>query len=126
MSTRIPGLRALATLLPLFLAAAASAQALPRSYAASPDVYKVIAEDTRFQVISVTWKPGQRDLAHAHPASGVYYLTGCTLRLYNADGTVIGSAQIQPGAARVQEPIPGHVVENIGSSECRLVMFEPR
>lgn len=123
-----PTSRARAFILPLMLAAAAPgfAQDLPRSYAASPDVYKVLAEDARFQVIAVTWKPGQRDLPHAHPASGVYYLTDCSLRLYNADGSVARDAHPRAGMALVQAPIPGHVLENIGSSDCRLVMFEPR
>jgi beta-alanine degradation protein BauB len=126
MSTRTRGLRALVTLSSLFLAAAACAQDVPRSYLASPDIYKVIAEDARFQVIAVTWKPGQRDVAHGHPAAGVYYLTDCSLRVYRPDGAVLGEGQIKSGEARVQNAIPGHVVENIGAGECRLVMFEPR
>jgi hypothetical protein len=119
-------IRALATLSSLLLAAVVSAEDLPRSYIASPDIYKVVAEDARFQVISVTWKPGQRDVQHSHPASGVYYLTDCLLRLYKPDGTVLGEAQLKAGMARVQDPIPGHVLQNIGTSDCRLVMFEPR
>lgn len=116
-----------ALLLPLLLSAAAGfAQDLPRSYVASPDVYRVLAEDARYQVIAVTWKPGQRDLPHAHPASGVYYLTDCSLRLYKADGSVLQEAHPRAGMALVQPPIPGHVLENIGTSDCRLVMFEPR
>lgn len=50
----------------------ALAQGLPRSFEASPDIYKVIAEDTRYRIIAVTWKPGQRDQLHSHPASAVY------------------------------------------------------
>ena len=125
MTSAISRARALAAL-SCVLAASAPAQDLPRSYVASPDVYKVLAEDARFQVIAVTWKPGQRDLPHAHPASGVYYLTDCSLRLYNADGSVAREVQPRAGMALVQPPIPGHVLENIGTSDCRLVMFEPR
>jgi hypothetical protein len=29
------------------------------------------------------------------------------------------------GAAIVQAPIPGHILENIGTSDCKLIMFEP-
>ena len=105
---------------------AAIAQDLPRSYAASPDIYKVVAEDARYQVITVTWKPGQKDVAHSHPASGVYYLTDCDLRLYNANGTAAREVHPRAGMGLVQAPIPGHVLENIGTSDCRLVMFEPR
>lgn len=38
-----------------------------RSYVASPDVYKVIAESNNTRVILATWKPGQRDAWHSHP-----------------------------------------------------------
>jgi hypothetical protein len=30
------------------------------------------------------------------------------------------------GTARVQPPIASHRVENIGTSDCRLIMFEPK
>ncbi|WOB09940.1 hypothetical protein [Piscinibacter gummiphilus] len=108
----------------LCLAAAASAQQLPRSFEASPDVYKVIAQNEQYKVIAVTWKPGQKDVLHAHPASAVYYLTDCRLRVHAPDGSY-RDALPAAGFALVQSPIPGHVVENTGSSDCRLVMFEP-
>ncbi len=105
-------------------AAPAAAPARPHSLVASPDIYKVLAEDTRFRVILVTWKPGQKDVMHSHPASGVYYLNDCTLRNHMEDGTYT-DGKPKAGMARVQPPIRAHVIENIGSAECRLVMFEP-
>jgi quercetin dioxygenase-like cupin family protein len=102
----------------------ALAQELPRSFVASPDIYKVIAQNDQYKVIAVTWKPGQKDIVHSHPASAVYYLTDCSLRIYARDGTS-REAQPRAGAAIVQRPIPGHVLENVGSADCRLVMFEP-
>lgn len=104
--------------------AQAQAQQLPRSYIASPDIYRVLAQNDQFKVIAVTWKPGQKDVLHSHPANAVYYLTDCSLRLHAMDGSY-RDAQPKAGAALVQAPIPGHVLENIGSSECRLIMFEP-
>lgn len=97
---------------------------LPRSYVASPDIYKVIAQNEQFQVIDVRWQPGQKDVMHSHPASGVYYLTDCQLRLHAPDGTS-RDVQLKAGFALAQAPIPAHVLENIGAGECRLVMFEP-
>jgi quercetin dioxygenase-like cupin family protein len=102
----------------------ALAQELPRSFVASPDIYKVIAQNDQYKVIAVTWKPGQKDIVHSHPASAVYYLTDCSLRIYAQDGTS-REAQPRAGAAIVQRPIPGHVLENVGSADCRLIMFEP-
>lgn len=102
----------------------AQGQALPRSYVASPDIYKVIAQNEQFKVIAVTWKPGQKDTLHAHPANAVYYLTDCMLRVHAPDGKFRDN-QPKAGSAIVQKEIPGHVLENIGSADCRLVMFEP-
>lgn len=102
----------------------AGAQQNPRSFVASPDIYKVLAQNEQFKVISVTWRPGQKDVLHSHPANGVYYLTDCSLRIYAPDGS-FRDAQPKAGYAAVQAEIPGHVLENIGASDCRLVMFEP-
>ena len=104
--------------------ATVQAQQLPRSFVASPDIYKVIAQNDQYKVIAVTWKPGQKDSLHSHPASAVYYLSDCSLRIYAQDGSA-REAQPKAGAAIVQVAIAGHVLENIGSSDCRLIMFEP-
>ena len=97
----------------------AAAQQNPRSF-----IYRILAQIEQFKIISVVWKPGQKDVLHSHPANGVYYLTDCSLRMHAPDGT---TREVQPkaGFAVVQSAIPGHVLENIGTSDCRLVMFEP-
>lgn len=104
----------------------AVAQAVPHSLVASPDIYKVIAENEQYRVIEVTWKPGQRDQVHSHPASAVYYPMDCTLRGFDSSGTAIGSRENRAGTAIVQPPIPAHSVENVGKVDCRLIMFEPK
>jgi hypothetical protein len=103
----------------------ATAQTPPHSSVASPEIYKVIAENDQYRIIAVTWKPGQRDQFHSHPASGVYYLTDCALRNYAADGK-FREGFPKAGAAVLQPPIPSHSIENIGKSDCNLIMFEPR
>lgn len=104
----------------------AIAQPVPHSLVASPDIYKVIAEDDHYRVIEVTWAPGQRDHAHSHPASAVYYPMDCTLRGYGPTGAALGEATRKAGTAIVQKPIPSHSVQNVGPSACRLIMFEPK
>jgi quercetin dioxygenase-like cupin family protein len=113
-----------AALAGLAMVVVTQAQQAPRSFVASPDVYKVIAQNDQYKVIAVTWQPGQKDVLHSHPASAVYYLTDCSVRVHAADGS---SRDFQPrvGFAVVQTPIQAHVLENIGTSECRIVMFEP-
>lgn len=99
---------------------------VPHALAASPDIYKVIAEDARLRVIEVTWAPGQRDVQHSHPAAAVYYPMECTLRQYGGDGAALGQRTIPAGTASVQGPVLSHAVENLGTKPCKLVMFEPK
>lgn len=103
----------------------ASAQVAPRSFVASPDVYKVIAENDQYLVIEVTWKPGQRDQFHSHPVAAGYWLTDCAVRVYEPNGTSQESSRTM-GRAFVQSPIASHSFENIGKADCRVIMFEPK
>lgn len=125
MSKPVTQVCALAALsLGLVAPAPAQTPQLPRSFVASPDIYQVLAQNEQFKLIAVTWRPGQRDVLHAHPANAVYYLTDCSLRVHAQDGS-FRDVQPRAGTGIVQAPIPGHVLENIGAAECRLVMFEP-
>lgn len=115
---------ALATLAVGF-AGSALAQTAPPGFVASPDVYKVIAENDKYRVIEVTWKPGQKDQSHSHPDAAVYYPMSCTLR-NQFPGRPPMEGSPEAGSARVQGPIAAHTIENIGSTTCRLIMFEPK
>lgn len=117
--------KSLLALAALGVTVSAMAQTVPHSLVASPDIYKVIAENEQYRVIEVTWKPGQRDLFHSHPASAVYYPMDCTLRAYGPSG-VLGQRDNKAGTAVVQVPIANHAVENAGTSVCKLIMFEPK
>lgn len=106
------------------LAAPAQAQTLPRSFEASPDIYHVISQNEQFKVILATWKPGQKDANHSHPAGAVYFVDDCSLRAHAPDG----SSRVlftKSGSATVQAAVVGHMIENVGSRDCRVVMFEP-
>ena len=104
----------------------AVAQTVPHSLVASPDIYKIIAENEQYRVIEVTWKPGQRDVVHSHPASAVYNLMDCTLRSFDSSGVARWTGQTRAGTAVVQQPIAAHSMENVGQSDCKLIMFEPK
>ena len=86
---------------------------------------KVLAQSEQWQIISITWKPGQKDEMHSHPAAGVYVLDDCSLRTTFPDGTTRDSAP-PAGHALFQPPVASHSVQNIGSADCRMVMFEPK
>ncbi len=96
------------------------------SYKADPAVYKVIAENEHFRVIISTWKPGQRDAMHSHEGPLVgYRLTDCNLKVYTPDGTT-NARVAKAGEALFNPIIAAHSVENVGSSECKLVIVEKK
>lgn len=114
-----------ATVALLALAGTAWAQGVPRSFVASPEVYKVVAQDQTYLVIEATWAPGQRDKPHSHPHHARYFPTSCSLRTFLPDGT---TSDLYPpaGAAVVRGSVESVSLENIGSSACRMIFFEPK
>jgi len=94
------------------------------SYAASPDVYKVIAENDEIRVVLATWKPGVKDNLHSHPKMfAAYTIKDCHRKITKSDGTV-DEKQLKAGTARVINPVNAHTFENVGKSECQQVLFE--
>jgi len=93
-----------------------------RSFIASPDVYKVIAESGDTRVILAMWKPGQRDEWHAHPANTVVYACD-DMRLYFPDGQSIDSS-FKIGHIEIQPRVQSHSFENKTSRECKVLFVE--
>lgn len=107
-------------------AGSAMAADVAPSYKADPDVYKVIAENEHFRVIMTVWKPGQRDAMHSHEGPLVgYRLTDCNLKVYTPDGKA-KAREAKAGEALFNPIIASHSVENVGSSECKLVIVEKK
>lgn len=96
----------------------------PLSYVASPDVYKVLAENELFRVVLATWQPGQRDIQHSHPANAAYRLNDCKVRVYGADGKVETERDAKAGGVNLQKPIASHSLENLGTSVCQVLIVE--
>jgi hypothetical protein len=108
----------------LLVVGTAWAQEAPPTFQADPDVYKVIFEDQNFRVIAATWKKGVHDKAHSHLVPGVAYaVTDCTLRLHSSDGK---TRDVTPkaGTSMAVALTPSHSAENIGASDCQLVLVE--
>ena len=104
----------------------AFADEFPDAVTASPDVYKVIAENDSLRVVAATWEPGQRDKMHSHPAIGVYILSDCeNMRAHLADDSS-RDWSAKSGNAGANDPVTSHSIENIGDTECRLIFFEPK
>lgn len=103
-------------------------QSAPPSFTASPEVYKVLAENERYRIIEATWKPGQRDAWHSHGnVVATYNLSsaGCSFRLHTPDGKFV-ERKTKIGTARISAGGPSHYFENVGQTECKTVLFETR
>jgi quercetin dioxygenase-like cupin family protein len=109
-----------------FGARTVSAEDVAPSYIASPDVYKLISENEHFRVITATWKPGQRDKWHSHagPLTG-YRLTDCKLRAYTPDGK-FKDREAKRGEVLYNPVIASHSVENIGLTDCQVLIVEKK
>ncbi|MCH8178404.1 MAG: cupin domain-containing protein [Proteobacteria bacterium] len=92
---------------------------------ASPEVYKVLAEDAAYRVTEATWAPGQRDASHSHPVAAMYFLSDCRLRFFQPDGSTREVTR-QAGFSTIAPAVPSHSVQNIGKQPCKVVMFEPQ
>jgi hypothetical protein len=104
----------------------AVADEVPDAVTASPDVYKVIAENDSARLVSATHKPGRRDKMHSHPAIVIYILSDCEkMRVHSADGTS-HDWSAKSGDAGANAPVTSHAIENIGDTECRTIFFEPK
>ncbi|MGZ8273504.1 MAG: hypothetical protein ACXW2G_01365 [Burkholderiaceae bacterium] len=100
-------------------------QTVAPGFKASPDVYKVVAENDQYRVIEAKWKPGQRDKMHSHPAHLFYWVTPCTSRWYLPDGST-REVTVQGGRAGTALAVEAHEVENISKVDCTILMFEPK
>ena len=110
----------------LLVAIPAMAEDAPTAPEASPDVYKILAENNQMRVIEAVWKPGQKDNFHSHPGDRAsIYLTDCKLRLSKPDGTY-RDATPKGGTAKVRsnEPVKSHMAQNNGDQICKIVLVE--
>ena len=97
----------------------------PLSFLADPKVYHLVSENDQFRVVEVTRPAGYRDAWHSHgKATVTYNVTDCQTRLHEPDGKSTGGAMVKPGTVAFLGPIPSHSAENVGSSECRQILFE--
>lgn len=100
-----------------------SAQDTPLSYKASPDVYKLLAENENFRVILQTSKPGQRDAWHSHSALVTYRLSDCTSRVHLPDGKSTDVSR-KRGDVAFLPTVKSHSFENTGKTDCEALIIE--
>jgi hypothetical protein len=108
----------------LVLVTSAFAQEAPRSWVASPDVYKVIGESAQYRVIVATWKPGQKDNLHSHTAGTSISLTDCDISNHPTGVAPINNLARKAGDALPLAAIASHSTENIGNADCQIIFIE--
>lgn len=100
------------------------AEEAPPAHIADPEVYEVLAENDQFRVVRATWKPGQRDAYHSHPANAAYRLTDCKNKVYRPDGSIAREGEPEAGSVKLQNPIASHSFENVSDHECQTLIVE--
>lgn len=105
----------------------AMAQDVAPSYKESPDVYQLISENDHFRVIMATWKPGQRDKWHSHAGpAAIYRLTDCNMRAHTPDGKIVDRPIAKKGSVNFNPAIASHSLENVGTTDCQLLIVEKK
>lgn len=98
----------------------------PIASVATPEVYKVLAENAQWRVLEGTWQPGQEDNFHSHPGDRVsLFKTTCKLRLTTPDGKY-KDVNPKAGGAKVRtgKPVESHKAKNIGDKVCVIQIVE--
>ncbi|MDH3349357.1 MAG: cupin domain-containing protein, partial [Desulfobulbaceae bacterium] len=97
----------------------------PLSHVASPEVYKVVAENDYLRVVVATWQPGQRDKQHTHPPFAAYIISDVEGMLYYPDGGD-WPVRVAKGKAMVQRGGESHAFKNVGNKECSMLIIEAK
>jgi quercetin dioxygenase-like cupin family protein len=97
---------------------------------AAPDHHRVLLENERVRVLDTLVAPGERTALHAHgwPAA-LYVLSWSDFVRRDAEGQVMVDSrdwddQPTPGQSLWIPPLPAHSVENVGTSDLRLIAVE--
>jgi len=90
---------------------------------ASPENFKLLFENDHVRVLEYTLKPGLKDQPHTHPPKSSYIVTGGKLKVYRENG----ESEIfddQAGTASWMDHVGKHYVENIGTTEIKIILTE--
>jgi quercetin dioxygenase-like cupin family protein len=93
---------------------------------ASPDIFELVAFDSRVRVLRATWQPGQQDQLHGHSALVAYALTDITGQLTSEDGKTVKPVTIRAGSALLEGPVTGHTFKNLGTAPAQMLLVEAR
>jgi quercetin dioxygenase-like cupin family protein len=90
----------------------------------SPDNYKVLLENDQVCVLEMTLKAGESDVMHSHPNETVYFEAGGSVVVHLPDGST--SEMEPPDGLVVAFDAWTHRVQNVGTTDIRAIIFEPK
>ena len=90
---------------------------------ASPENFKLLLENDHIRVLEYTLKPGTKDITHTHPPKSSYVVSGGKLKvnLENGDSLIFDE---KAGDASWMDHVGKHWVENIGTTEIKIILTE--
>ena len=90
---------------------------------ASPENFKLLLENDHVRVLEYTLMPGTKDLTHTHPPKSSYIVSGGKLKvnLENGDSLIFDE---KAGDASWMDHVGKHSVENIGTTEIKIILTE--
>ena len=90
---------------------------------ASPENFKLLLENDHVRVLEYTLKPGTKDQTHTHPPKSSYIVSGGQLKVHYENGDSLTFDDIA-GAASWMDHVGKHYVENIGTTEIKIILTE--
>lgn len=90
---------------------------------ASPENFKLLLENDHVRVLEYTLKPGTKDQPHTHPPKSSYIVSGGQLKVHyeNGDSLIFDD---KAGTASWLDHVGKHYVENIGTTEIKIILTE--
>ena len=97
---------------------------------AAPDHHAILLENDRVRVLDTRVAPGERTPVHSHASpAALYVMSWSDFLRHDAEGKLMVDSRNwdrrpQIGEALWLPPLTPHSIENVGSSELRLIAVE--
>ena len=89
----------------------------------SPNQARVLMENEHVRVLEYAVKPGEKDVWHTHPPRSSYVVSGGKVKVYSENGEPKIS-EVKTGASSWAGQGAKHYVENIGSTDIKIILTE--
>ncbi len=90
----------------------------------APDNYKTVWEDGPRRVVEMRLKAGEIDTQHSHPDMIAYFVKGGRIKVHLENGESTED-EFADGAVLPHGPWT-HTMENVGSSDVFVIIFETK